>query len=67
MNGVHGCIRTADLAKQDLALLVNGEDTSSCALGCFFESDGADQGGTRVAKKGVRKFLLRLESSVGFG
>lgn len=66
MNGVHGGIRATGLSKQNPALLINGEYTSSCTLGCFFETDGADQGGASVTQKRVRKVLLRPESGVGF-
>lgn len=66
MNGVHSCIRATSFSEQNLALFINGEDASSCALGYLFEANRTDQGGTRVAKEGVREVLLRLESSVGF-
>lgn len=66
MNGVHCGIGATGLSKQNPALLINGEYTSSCALGYFFETDGTDQGGASVTKKRVREVLLRPKSSVGF-
>lgn len=64
---INGGIRTSLLTNQDLATLVDGEDTANGSLRGLLQTNGADKTIAWVAKQFIGKILLGLESGVGLG
>jgi len=59
--------RPSSFDSENLAILVNDEDTSLGSLRRLLEPNRFNETGARVAEERVRQVLLGFERSVGFG
>lgn len=67
LNTVKSTLWASRLSNENLALLANNKDTSSCSLGRLLETNGANESLLGVTQQRVRELLLLLESCVGLG